>query len=165
MPGNERCYYCLDSVDRKQLKRCARCTYVKYCSKECQVKSWKSGHKNTCTPRQLLSGINENSTPDEKYHYEQEKALSRWLTAWTGVFEHYTCLALDLANNPMDRHKTHCMLVLVRRTESHTDARSFQVLDVSTEPCARLLEEFPQLNSVLAPSRDDRRPRALRGYG
>lgn len=29
-------------------KRCARCNLVHYCSRECQRKAWKTGHKNSC---------------------------------------------------------------------------------------------------------------------
>jgi hypothetical protein len=30
------------------LKRCAKCKVPKYCSTECQVSHWKSGHKAEC---------------------------------------------------------------------------------------------------------------------
>ena len=34
----------------RTMSRCARCKRASYCSKECQVKHWKSGHKEECTP-------------------------------------------------------------------------------------------------------------------
>lgn len=30
------------------LKRCAQCKEVKYCSKKCQARAWKQGHKHSC---------------------------------------------------------------------------------------------------------------------
>lgn len=32
----------------KKLLRCSRCKIAMYCSKDCQVKAWKSGHKREC---------------------------------------------------------------------------------------------------------------------
>jgi hypothetical protein len=40
-----RCAQCKKPADRK----CTRCR-EDYCSRECQKKHWKSGHKNRCTP-------------------------------------------------------------------------------------------------------------------
>ena len=31
-----------------KMSRCARCKQTSYCSKECQVKHWKTGHKEEC---------------------------------------------------------------------------------------------------------------------
>ena len=36
------------SLEDKQLKQCARCKAVYYCSKKCQVEHWKAGHKVDC---------------------------------------------------------------------------------------------------------------------
>jgi hypothetical protein len=48
-PKTGRCSYC-NSEDRPktELKRCSQCKAVHYCSKECQVKDWKAGHKKDC---------------------------------------------------------------------------------------------------------------------
>lgn len=54
-----RCAQCLESSNPK-LKKCAycnkggilqlcsRCKVVRYCSRDCQLKDWKNGHKNQC---------------------------------------------------------------------------------------------------------------------
>lgn len=40
------CYGCL--VEKTNLKTCSGCKLVKYCSKNCQTKSWKDIHKREC---------------------------------------------------------------------------------------------------------------------
>ena len=32
----------------RQLFRCSKCKVMHYCSKECQIRHWKRGHKNEC---------------------------------------------------------------------------------------------------------------------
>lgn len=33
---------------KEELKKCGACKMARYCSKECQTKHWKEGHKRTC---------------------------------------------------------------------------------------------------------------------
>jgi len=40
------CDECL--IESEDLKRCTQCKEVRYCSKKCQLKAWKSGHKVCC---------------------------------------------------------------------------------------------------------------------
>ena len=40
------CSQCL--LPSENLKRCAQCKEVQYCSKQCQKKAWTSGHKVSC---------------------------------------------------------------------------------------------------------------------
>jgi hypothetical protein len=49
--SNRECHVCKKSeVDiGKKLKNCARCKVTQYCSRECQLKDWKSGHKKLCS--------------------------------------------------------------------------------------------------------------------
>ena len=43
------CWKSPDSTDANdQFKRCARCKSTWYCSKDCQVKHWNTGHKSEC---------------------------------------------------------------------------------------------------------------------
>lgn len=39
---------CENCQIREGLKRCARCKLACYCSRECQKKHWKAGHKTNC---------------------------------------------------------------------------------------------------------------------
>ena len=45
-----RCEFCGSSEDELEakLKRCNNCKEVYYCSRECQKKDWKRGHRDTC---------------------------------------------------------------------------------------------------------------------
>ncbi|BDA50304.1 hypothetical protein COCOBI_15-4330 [Coccomyxa sp. Obi] len=44
------CAQCASLSDK--LQKCGDCELVDYCSKECQVKHWKAGHKRACRGRQ-----------------------------------------------------------------------------------------------------------------
>ena len=39
--------YCNKCGHKKELKKCSQCNYVRYCSRDCQTKAWKS-HKKEC---------------------------------------------------------------------------------------------------------------------
>ena len=41
------------------LKRCAACHIANYCSRECQLKHWKSGHKGLCPDMSILRSLDE----------------------------------------------------------------------------------------------------------
>lgn len=41
-----RCAQCEKLCDK--LQRCSACQLVGYCSRSCQVKHWKAGHKQAC---------------------------------------------------------------------------------------------------------------------
>ena len=46
--GN-KIYICICGNVEKEIKfkKCGRCQYVRYCSRECQIKDWSS-HKHVC---------------------------------------------------------------------------------------------------------------------
>eukprot|EP01119_Soliformovum_irregulare_P013089 TRINITY_DN3456_c0_g1_i6.p1 TRINITY_DN3456_c0_g1~~TRINITY_DN3456_c0_g1_i6.p1 ORF type:complete len:1038 (+),score=135.30 TRINITY_DN3456_c0_g1_i6:30-3143(+) len=50
LPSNHLafCEYCYITDQEKAMLRCSRCQVVSYCSKECQTKDWKLGHKRSC---------------------------------------------------------------------------------------------------------------------
>lgn len=43
---------CLNCQTNEGIKRCVRCKGAFYCTRECQVKHWKNGHKKMCTVRE-----------------------------------------------------------------------------------------------------------------
>lgn len=42
------CSVCFQKEEGNKLKLCSGCKKAKYCSKECQLKGWKEGHKKFC---------------------------------------------------------------------------------------------------------------------
>jgi hypothetical protein len=50
--GKRMCHCCskTEKPDEVTFKYCSNCKYVSYCSKECQEKDWKQGHKTSCVP-------------------------------------------------------------------------------------------------------------------
>ena len=44
----DACRHCDFIGDAKSFKRCSKCRFVQYCSRECQVSHWKQDHKNIC---------------------------------------------------------------------------------------------------------------------
>eukprot|EP01084_Bolivina_argentea_P126378 223780_1 len=65
--------------NKKKLQRCAACMAVCYCSKECQILHWKSGHKTECKMKQidrlLLDLSNGEKTGFMQPKYFDEKLL------------------------------------------------------------------------------------------
>ena len=52
MPLGSRCWTCLAKASAGLL-RCKRCGTVAYCSRDCQVADWRSGHREECRPHAL----------------------------------------------------------------------------------------------------------------
>jgi len=46
------CFNC--GIKTEKLSQCSACRRAKYCSKECQVKAWKTRHKNLCPQSEVL---------------------------------------------------------------------------------------------------------------
>ncbi|THH07736.1 hypothetical protein EW145_g3183 [Phellinidium pouzarii] len=61
--GNRlKCEECSKKFRRYDMKRCEGCMLYLYCSKECQKRSWKSGHRHQCSKkakevRELQDGV------------------------------------------------------------------------------------------------------------
>jgi len=58
------------------LESCSRCQTAVYCSKQCQTKAWKSGHKHTCSGlkskmhqfEQLIQEVDDMHEQDSDFH-------------------------------------------------------------------------------------------------
>jgi hypothetical protein len=46
------CFGC--GLKKEKLMQCSACKHASYCSKECQVKAWKDGHKYLCKQSEML---------------------------------------------------------------------------------------------------------------
>lgn len=46
------CFTC--GTRKENLSQCGSCKLAKYCSKECQMTSWKTGHKKLCSQSEIL---------------------------------------------------------------------------------------------------------------
>lgn len=42
---NQLCWECNTRVENRKVQVCSRCKCAQYCGRECQKKSWQSGHK------------------------------------------------------------------------------------------------------------------------
>ena len=52
-----KCAHCSKNAQAAQvkLKQCSKCKAQWYCSKECQIKAWKAGHKKDCKRAGILN--------------------------------------------------------------------------------------------------------------
>ncbi|KAJ6448348.1 hypothetical protein C8R45DRAFT_1084515 [Mycena sanguinolenta] len=66
---------CGKILKKTDFKRCAGCEHHHYCSKECQIKDWRTGHRESC-PKIHLS---EFHAP--KYLTSRDRAFLRFLVA------------------------------------------------------------------------------------
>ena len=65
------CLSCCKKETEVELKRCSRCKFVHYCSKQCQVKDFKD-HKTICylIANELQVMVMGIFMPDQKLEYE-----------------------------------------------------------------------------------------------
>ncbi|KAH7916541.1 hypothetical protein BJ138DRAFT_284899 [Hygrophoropsis aurantiaca] len=135
-----RCSYCNTNVGRDKVKTCSRCRLVRYCSKECQVASWKT-HKPRCTPR--------DSYAQDPTSHALNTALSRWINNWRDQLHTWSMWAFDLANHPPDRLATHCFVIeLERRLNPPTPAHSFTLHGGGVESREGLIERLREIDAA-----------------
>ncbi len=71
-----KCNLCEEDI-HVDVRKCAGCREAFYCSKVCQEKDWKQGHKNTCSGRKSDgSGSNINSSSKTNSESRREKTTS-----------------------------------------------------------------------------------------
>ncbi len=49
------CALCQTQKSKHDIKKCARCQQAYYCSRKCQIKHWKAGHKKVCKKTKVTS--------------------------------------------------------------------------------------------------------------
>ena len=86
---SEICGNC-GNQEKNKLKVCARCKAFSYCSKECQVKHWKAGHKVDCKRHWIEEFIPNIRTP--KFHGNAYQLKHSWKAGvgWTTSDEFVT---------------------------------------------------------------------------
>ncbi|EJD51398.1 hypothetical protein AURDEDRAFT_57017 [Auricularia subglabra TFB-10046 SS5] len=152
-----QCYYCTHDVPQEQAKRCARCRLVTYCSKECQVTSWKSSHKRNCRPHPsvlLPNGEIRKDKPakgtEERRSLDVDMCLSHWMARWRNVFQLSATVALDLPNHPPERVLTHCMFLIVEpRDTDLSKCKRYRLAGASLVSTEEMDEMFPELGGIV----------------
>ncbi|KZT72237.1 hypothetical protein DAEQUDRAFT_64216 [Daedalea quercina L-15889] len=109
----QRCSYCMKKVGKANLKRCSRCRFVQYCSRECQRAAWPT-HRTGCA----TGGAFKDSL--ERPEKRLSKKLNEDFTKWLNYYRRLICStiavpAFNLANSPPDKLATHCLYLVVER--------------------------------------------------
>jgi hypothetical protein len=73
--SNEQCENGWEEVNKARFQKCSKCKLKFYCSRDCQTKDWKAGHKKYCR-----EGMTENEVADKAKadiaRYLQESGFS-----------------------------------------------------------------------------------------
>ncbi|KAL4254243.1 MYND-type zinc finger protein samB [Abortiporus biennis] len=110
---NSRCNFCFKNVGRANLKKCAQCQMVRYCSKECQKSAWKT-HK----PRCLTGAKNQQQMAQNPEAHKLVTDLEKWLAHWGNTLQVYSILSMDLANSKDDKLATHLMVLQLEYSQN-----------------------------------------------
>ncbi|KAJ7307930.1 hypothetical protein DFH08DRAFT_900553 [Mycena albidolilacea] len=90
----EMCENC--TVRRIDLRRCAGCGHVRYCSKECQKAHWKQ-HKPYCTGNIEIAKEAAALGPDCS---DRLRAIGKWSEAFSVAIGSASVSALDIMTHP-----------------------------------------------------------------
>ncbi|KAG2099108.1 hypothetical protein BD769DRAFT_1008092 [Suillus cothurnatus] len=137
-----RCMYCNTDVGRDKVKTCGRCRLVRYCSKECQVASWKT-HKLRCNQNLRESLANDPASN------ALNTALSKWINNWRDELHNWAIWAMDLANSPPDRLATHCFVIEIeRRSNPPSASQTFRMHGGGVETRASFIARLEEINEA-----------------
>ncbi|KDR79804.1 hypothetical protein GALMADRAFT_241889 [Galerina marginata CBS 339.88] len=135
--GNPECYARQREIE---LKACARCKSMRYCSRECQVAHWKS-HKTSCNNNmghveELVKadadGFLQGLLPRGLTLLELDQKLEKWVKFHSNLLMAATIHALSLPKD-IKRARTHLLRVKVvyRPDNNSVSAKAFRVYDAS----------------------------------
>ncbi|KAJ7136762.1 hypothetical protein C8R44DRAFT_728724 [Mycena epipterygia] len=87
---------------KKDFKRCAACEYQHYCSRECQAKDWRAGHRSECKMTRPPTGWHADHLDGPAYCTARDRSFLR------------TIIAHDY-----ERHKQHIFLSRIVGMREH----------------------------------------------
>ncbi|KAJ6587642.1 hypothetical protein DFH09DRAFT_1141503 [Mycena vulgaris] len=103
---SEMCENC--GVKRKDLRRCAGCDHIRYCSKACQKAHWKK-HKPHCLQNAQCLNVVRALGPD---YTVRVKPLRRWAEDFSDPIALAAISALNIVNDPV-RIANHILIIYV----------------------------------------------------
>ncbi|TFK62101.1 hypothetical protein BDN72DRAFT_849031 [Pluteus cervinus] len=162
MGGESECYSCGKNVPYSEIKRCSRCLFTRYCSRECQKTAWANGHKKSCKPHPYAHKKDLEKFSKDWIEVEVDKALSRWLDIWRPVFCQFAMISLDLANHPANRNTTHMMVLWVTpRSFMDDPAQTYGMIRGEVWPLELCDATWPEIGFAPAESLEDNRLRLV----
>ncbi|KAJ6448356.1 hypothetical protein C8R45DRAFT_948039 [Mycena sanguinolenta] len=66
---------------KTDFKRCAGCEYQYYCSKECQIRDWRTDHRESCRHMRRMGGWHLDHLDGPAYLAGRDRAFLRFLVA------------------------------------------------------------------------------------
>jgi len=153
--SHRECHYCHHITDNA--KRCSACKAAVYCSKACQVKGWKSGHKQECagskaTRKQVrkhskLSApttlIDEHILP--RSMWKQANKLSKAGNPEEAVWLYLVALFLDFSLDKKS-NVTEAKKAVEKCGKENIVARALSIVthndNMPLEKCASVVENF-----------------------
>ncbi|KAJ6550184.1 hypothetical protein B0H19DRAFT_1160569 [Mycena capillaripes] len=128
----EMCENC--TVARSDLRRCAGCGLVRYCSKECQRAHWKQ-HKPYCILNVQMVKKAEALGPE---YSERLKAIGKWCDAFSPQIGAAAVSALDIMNHPELVDDFVLVIYVDFLGVSAKSPHTFDVVDAVVHPLAPL---------------------------
>ncbi|KAH7869876.1 uncharacterized protein C8R40DRAFT_1073685 [Lentinula edodes] len=136
--GKDMCNYCMKVFGRDNLRTCAQCRFVRYCSRGCQRAAW-SAHKKSCKTTKDLREVTES---DRDIHIANEK-LSKWMNTWRMSLTSWSLWALSPNASEKDKLATHCFVLhLDHRPDAPSPAQLFRLREVSVLSRSRVHDLF-----------------------
>jgi len=107
-----RCAYCNIREPQTQFLRCSQCKKVKYCSKSCQRKHWKLGHRHICKAKD--TSVSSDTVSDRVLHTPETST-----TAKDAERELYSIISqISIEDAERLYHSAHDEIKLIRENPS-----------------------------------------------
>ncbi|KAJ7761261.1 hypothetical protein DFH07DRAFT_1059898 [Mycena maculata] len=146
----EMCENCMTRMD---LRRCAGCGVMRYCSRECQKAHWKK-HKPHCVMNVELSKRAEALGSDCS---DRLKAIRKWCDVFSIPIGIACVSALDIMNHP-ERTDKFLLFIYVHFLPAAKPPYTHEIVDARVLPVADLRSKIPQQRLELFDSTTSPRP-------